>query len=80
MQIFSKQAKLMDNTLRQFDEKMRSSQDLVDSSSFNGSISSSKSSKSLKKSLNFCSCATFNKKGDCVKKQGSFKFVKKVAN
>lgn len=80
MQIFSKQAKLMDNTLRQFDEKIRESQDLVDSSSFNGSISSSKSSKSLKKSLNFCSCATFNKKGDCVKKQGSFKFVKKVVN
>ena len=80
MQIFSKQAKLMDNTLRQFDEKIRSSQDLVDSSSFNGSISSSKSGKSLKKSLNFCSCATFNKKGDCVKKQGSFKFVKKLVN
>lgn len=74
MQIFSRQAKLMDNTLKKFDDKIRSSsQDVVDSCSFNGSISSTKS---LKKALDFCSCATFDKRGVCVKKQGSLKFIK----
>ena len=76
IQIFSKQATLMANLINHFTSELPA-RDVPDSGSFREDqfVGTRAVERNAINKLDKISCATFNAKGECIKQQGSFRFV-----
>lgn len=72
MQVFTKQALLIESLLKKFESLL----DNVDSRSTHSQASVNSFLTSHSMTLKRFCCAKFNNKGECIKKKGSFNYVK----